>query len=331
MDQSLKDWVLRYPKNMQKNALKEAIQNYILEGLSQTDFFSQAAFYGGTALRLFYQLPRFSEDLDFTLLRPNPEFSLSNYFPAVKAEVNSHGLQFEVQEKTKQNSSSIQSAYLRGNEKRHFLLFYPDEKPAIEGNKALRIKFELDTSPATGFHCEWKSLHNSKGTSVRLLDKPSLFAGKSAAVVSRNWEHRIKGRDWYDFVYYVESKTPLNLEYFWSQLKRYPDYQSMEPTLANAKLLLVKRFQEIPIEQVKPDVQRFLPWDERQKVANWSTQYFVQLTDKIQDMSYSQSHHRFVVFADSSQPVDVSHENAPKAEVSSKSSPKKTRKRSQKE
>ena len=162
---------------------------------------------------------------------------------------------------------------------------------------------------------------SSEAPAIRLLDKPSLFAGKASAVVSRNWGHRVKGRDWYDFAYYAESETPLNLDYFWSQLKRYPDYQSMEPTLANAKLLLARRFQEVSIERVQPDVKRFLPLAEQQKIASWSTPYFVQLTETLQAISYPQSRERLVSFAGSSSATDVSHGNSPQSK-SEKQPPK---------
>ncbi len=64
-----------------KNAMKEIMQEIVLCGLSRAGFFKKAAFYGGTALRIFYGLDRFSEDLDFSLETADPAFDLSAYFP----------------------------------------------------------------------------------------------------------------------------------------------------------------------------------------------------------------------------------------------------------
>ena len=133
----------------QKNAMKEVMQEIVLYGLSRAGFFREAAFYGGTALRIFYGLDRFSEDLDFSLMTSNPSFDLKAYFPELEKTVRSFGLNVVISEKEKNKESAIRSAFLKGNTKEHFLLFYADEVTAnsITKNEALKIKFEIDTMP----------------------------------------------------------------------------------------------------------------------------------------------------------------------------------------
>jgi len=86
------------PKTIEdkKNAIKEVLQEVVLAGLYKTDFFTYAAFYGGTALRIFYGMDRFSEDLDFSLLVSDENFDISNYLNPVREIIYSLGLHFEV-------------------------------------------------------------------------------------------------------------------------------------------------------------------------------------------------------------------------------------------
>lgn len=131
------------------NALKEILQEITLCGLSRGGFFKKAAFYGGTALRMFYGLDRFSEDLDFSLIERDESFDLSEWFDAVEKEVASYGLNLSVETKKKTKDTAIQSAFLKGNTKEHLLLFYNDSgiSEGVPRNKAIKIKFEIDTAP----------------------------------------------------------------------------------------------------------------------------------------------------------------------------------------
>ena len=106
------------------NALKEIIQELVISGLSKSDFFNRAAFYGGTALRIFYDLDRFSEDLDFALVSPNKNFDLSAYFPFIEKEVSLYGLNLKVDTKIKTKESSISSAFLKGDTMEHILRYF---------------------------------------------------------------------------------------------------------------------------------------------------------------------------------------------------------------
>lgn len=189
----------------QKNAMKEIMQEIVLCGLSRAGFFQKAAFYGGTALRIFYGLDRFSEDLDFSLVTADPDFDLTVYFPVLEKEVRAFGLHVTIQEKEKTKESNIRSAFLKGNTKEHLLLFYADEDLAVSvaRSEVVKIKFEVDINPPehAGFEHKYRLLPTPY--EVNLYDMPSLFAGKIHAVLCRAWKSRIKGRDLYDYVFYL--------------------------------------------------------------------------------------------------------------------------------
>jgi len=184
------------------NAMKEIIQEIVICGLSRGGFFNEAAFYGGTALRIFYRLNRFSEDLDFALLEPNKKFDLSKYFSFVEKEVQAYGLNLSITEKEKNKDSNIMSAFLKGDTKEHILIFFPNENMKNTTSlKNIKIKFEVDINPPSGAEYELKYKLLPSPHQVRLYDETSLFAGKIHAILCRNWGYRTKGRDLYDYIY----------------------------------------------------------------------------------------------------------------------------------
>ena len=180
-----------------KNAMKEIMQEIVLCGLSHAGFFKEAAFYGGTALRIFYGLDRFSEDLDFFLEQINLDFDLCSYFPVLEKEVKAFGLNVEIQEKQKTKDSNIRSAFLKGNTKEHLLLFYADERVvgSVAKNEVVKIKFEVDTNPPAFATYEHKYRLLPVPYEIRLYDMPSLFAGKIHAVICRGWQSRFDSID----------------------------------------------------------------------------------------------------------------------------------------
>lgn len=191
-----------------KNAVKEVAQEIVLCGLSRAGFFDKAAFYGGSALRIFYGLDRFSEDLDFSLVQKDPDFDITKYFPMVRKEAAAYGLDFEAAEKHKSADSNIRSAFLKGNTKEHILKFYPrTETSGIPANELIKIKLEVDIDPALGAGFEHKLRMLPSPYQVRLYDLQSLFAGKIHAVLCRAWRNRVKGRDLYDYAFYISGNA----------------------------------------------------------------------------------------------------------------------------
>lgn len=262
-----------------KNAMKEIMQELVLCGLSRAGFFKKAAFYGGTALRIFYGLDRFSEDLDFSLKAADLDFELKEYIPMLEKEIKSFGLNVSISEKKKIKDSNIRSAFLKGNTKEHMLLFYADEKLTtnVAQNEAIKIKLEIDVNPPeyAGFEHKYRLL--PVPYEVNLYDMPSLFAGKLHAVICRAWQSRIKGRDLYDFVFYMSRSTPVNLKHLRQRLIDSGFItEDVECSLDEVKQMLNDRFDSIDFEQAKQDVEPFI---RDFSVLNvWSADFFKHIT-----------------------------------------------------
>ena len=222
MNSVLKNMLDKYDiKNTEDeiNAMKEIIQEIVICGLSRGGFFNEAAFYGGTALRIFYGLNRFSEDLDFALLEPNKNFDLSKYFSFVEKEVLAYGLNLKIETKEKTKDSNILSAFLKGDTKEHIFIFFPNENMKNTTSlKNIKIKFEVDVNPPSGATYEFKYKLLPSPHQVRLYDEASQFAGKIHAILCRNWNYRTKGRDLYDYIFYLSKETKVNLKLIKSKL-----------------------------------------------------------------------------------------------------------------
>ncbi len=263
----------------QKNAMKEIMQEIVLCGLSRAGFFQKAAFYGGTALRIFYGLDRFSEDLDFSLLVSDPDFDLAAYFPVLEKEVRAFGLRVTIQEKEKTKESTIRSAFLKGNTKEHLLLFYADENLAgsVARSEVIKIKFEVDINPPeyAGFEHKYRLLPTPY--EVKLYDMPSLFAGKIHAVLCRAWKSRIKGRDLYDYVFYLSRGSAVNQKHLRARLLQTGFIsKDVECTLPELRHMLYERFDTIDFRQAKQDVEPFIR--DTASLNMWNADFFKQIT-----------------------------------------------------
>ena len=263
-----------------KNAMKEIMQEIVLCGLSRAGFFKEAAFYGGTALRIFYGLDRFSEDLDFSLEQINLDFDLCSYFPVLEKEVKAFGLNVEIQEKEKTKDSNIRSAFLKGNTKEHLLLFYADERlvGTVDKNEVVKIKFEVDTNPPAFATYEHKYRLLPVPYEIRLYDMPSLFAGKIHAVICRGWQSRIKGRDLYDYIFYLSKAVTVNQKHLRARLidSGYIS-ENQECTLEEIKTMLKNRFDSIDFLQARKDVEPFIR--DTSVLDIWSSEIFKQITE----------------------------------------------------
>ena len=288
MEQVLNQMLDRYQINNledKKNAIKEIVQEIVLCGLSRAGFFNEAAFYGGTALRIFYGLDRFSEDLDFSLISQNPNFNLSKYFSYIENETQSLGLNFKVTEKIKSFDSNIKSAFLKGNTKEHIMTFYENNADAklINKDEAIRIKFEVDINPPAGANYEIKFGLLPSPYQVRLYDLPSLFAGKIHACLCRNWQSRVKGRDFYDYVFFLSIGAKVNLTNLKAKLIQSQFInENFDLTIENLKAMLNKRFEHMDYEQAKEDVLPFVK--DKSKLDLWSKEFFIEITKNLQAM-----------------------------------------------
>ena len=267
------------------NSLKEIIQEITLSGLSRGGFFKKAAFYGGNALRVFYGLDRFSEDLDFSLIEKDEKFDLSKWFAAIENEAAAYGLKLSVEQKVKTNDSAIQSAFLKGNTREHLLIFYDDSGMLnhFHGNELIKIKFEIDTDPPKGAFFEKKYRLLPAPYEVNIYDEASLFAGKIHAVICRKWKNRIKGRDLYDYVFYLGRETKVNMTHLRARLIESGVIRENEVCEINdIKKLLNDRFENIDYKQAKEDVIPFIK--EPSKMDMWSTEFFKQITEGLTDL-----------------------------------------------
>lgn len=265
----------------QKNAMKEVIQELALYGLSRAGFFNKAAFYGGTALRIFYGLDRFSEDLDFSLDSVNPDFNLRDFFPVLESEVNSFGINIRVEEKNKVLDSHIKSGFIKVNTKEHFLIFYPNNQAGqkIHHEETIKIKFEVDVAPPrfAGFERKYRLVPAPH--EVRLYDLPSLFAGKLHAVLCRSWKSRIKGRDLYDYLFYLSKNVPVNLPHLRERMIESEDFPANENlSIPKLKEMLSSRFSGLSYDQAKKDVIPFI--QNPASLDPWSSDFFIQMTNE---------------------------------------------------
>lgn len=283
MQTVLEQMLERYKTNTmeeKKNAIKEVVQEVALCGLSRAGFFKHAAFYGGTALRIFYGLDRFSEDLDFSLVAPNADFQLNRYFSGLESEMASLGLRFSIEEKQKTADSAIKSAFLKGNTKEHILSIYDVNTIGINPDEVIKIKFEVDTKPPAFAQFENKYRLLPTPYQVKLYDMPSLFAGKLHAVICRAWKSRVKGRDLYDYVFYLSKQAKVNLPHLRARLEDSGAIsQDGSFTLETLLEMLNERFGTIDFEQAKQDVLPFI--SQPDKLDLWSKEFFVEITKSL--------------------------------------------------
>ncbi len=267
-----------------KLALRQVAQEVILCGLSRAGFFGPAAFYGGTALRIFYGLDRFSEDMDFSLRQPDANFDLGPYLASAERECEAWSLHFHAEEKRKTGRSAIKSAFLKSNTRECLITLFSDDgvANAIAPGELLRIKLELDTDPAphATFERQYRLLPSPY--EVGLYDTPSLLAGKAHAVIARAWRSRVKGRDLYDYVFYRSRNIPVNVAHLGAKLQQTGQVASGQDFgLDDATRLLCERFESIDYVQAKADVLPFIR--DPHSLDVWSADFFCSITEELSE------------------------------------------------
>jgi len=279
----IKEWLDSYkPSNKEEalQALREIMQEIALAGLARTGLFEKAAFYGGTALRIFYGLDRFSEDLDFSLLEVNPEFSLDRFLEGVRAEFASLGMQVSVKEKQKSNQTNIESAFLKSETIwKELVLEQIIPQSGLEQKANIKIKLEVDTEPPLGFKTEEKLLLRPFTFYVKCFTLPDLFAGKMHALLFRKWKNNVKGRDWYDMEWYIKKGVPLHLSHFLRRARDSGDWHKSTITADELQELLKKKIDTVDLNRVKADISRFIP--DTSVLNIWSAGFFHDLVQHI--------------------------------------------------
>ena len=251
-----------------RNAVYEVSQQIVLAGLADGGFFDKAAFYGGTCLRIFHGLNRFSEDMDFTLLKEDNSFYFEHYFQPIIDQFALVGRKVEIKKNEKKSFGKVESAFLKDSTDVYDLSFQTE--------KSIRVKIEVDTIPPLKFTTEQKLLLQPKSFMTRCVTLPDLFAGKMHALAFRVWKNRIKGRDWYDFEWYVRNGIPLD----WNHLQeRIRQFNGQEMTLEEFKTTLRERLSGTDINRVKEDVLPFL--NNPGELDIWTNDYFLLLADQM--------------------------------------------------
>lgn len=279
----IKEWLEEYkPTNHDEaeNALREIMQEIALAGLQRSGFFEKAAFYGGTALRIFYGVNRFSEDLDFSLLEVNPDFELQPYLDGMLEEFKALGIDVTVKEKVKTKQSAVDSAFLKPNTEWKELILkgiIPQER--INMRPGIKIKLEVDTNPPLGFSTEEKLLLRPFSFYTKCFSAPDLFAGKMHALLFRKWKGRIKGRDWFDMEWYVKNNIPLHLEHLTFRAMQSGDWDKDTMDKEQFMTLLTDKIDKVSMDDIKKDIVRFIPDDKPLEI--WSRDYFRELAKRI--------------------------------------------------
>lgn len=279
----IKEWLDEYkPTNKAEaeQALREIMQEIALAGLQRAGFFEKAAFYGGTALRVFYGLDRFSEDLDFSLLASDANFSLESYLEGIVTEFKSAGMEVSVKEKIKTNQNNIDSAFLKADTIwKELILEGVIPQEGLNMQPSIKIKLEVDTEPPPGFQTEEKLLVKPFSFYVKCFTQPDLFAGKMHALLFRKWKTRVKGRDWYDMEWYIKKSIPLNLDHLLSRARDSGDWDKPTMTKGEFKELLKVKIDAVSFDRIKEDIVRFIKDDTVLEI--WSPVYFKDLIEKI--------------------------------------------------
>lgn len=263
-------------------ALRELLQSLALLGLWRAKFFEHIAFYGGTALRILYGLDRFSEDLDFSLLTPSSKFSFDAYSSALQKELNAFGFDVTFEPKQKTKDSAIESAFLKGNTFNQLVVINASDQilSGINKQSVIKIKLEIDTNPPSDFDTEMKYLFSPVQFAVRSYTLPSLFAGKMHALLFRKWKNRVKGRDWYDFAWYISHYPQLKITHLEKRMRQSGHYTVSSPLTRDYLIdLLFANIDNLDIAAARKEVTTFI--NTTHSLDIWSKDFFKAAAQQI--------------------------------------------------
>ena len=285
MDEAVRALMARYTCRTREdylNALREILQNLALLGLWRAKFFDHAAFYRGTALRVIHGLDRYSEDLDFSLLHPTPGFSLEAYGEALEREIAGYGFGVTFERRGKSRSTGIESAFLKANTVRELIQVEASEDllHGLHSGVLLKIKLEVDIDPPGGFSTETRYLLDPVPFPVRLYSLPDLFAGKLHAALCRRWVSRVKGRDWYDMVWFAARHPQVNVSHLEQRMRQSGDWAESTPLDFDTVIrALTKAVSSLDINQARTEVAPFVR--DRGSLDAWSHDFFIHVISRI--------------------------------------------------
>lgn len=260
----------------EEQALKEILQEVALYALWRAGFFDIAAFQGGTSLRILHGLPRFSEDLDFILLKPDPSFQWSHYFETLTDVLQQFGVHCELSDRSRMDKA-VRQAMLKDNSigRQLDLSFFDANNP-----RKLKVKLEIDAYPPAGTTTSWHYLDFPVDFEVCAQDLPSNYALKLHALLCRPY---LKGRDWFDFAWYCKQKTQPNLPHLAHALNQAGPWKDQN-TVVSAQWLadaLATKIKTINWLLAAQDVAPFLPASEQVSLSLWSERFFANKVSKL--------------------------------------------------
>lgn len=282
MNSILKDVIRDYDlkQDNEINIAKEIMQKICLSALSRTDFFTKIAFRGDTCLRLFYGLDRFSEDLDFTFIKSNNNFDFPSYFNIINNEFTSLGIEVNIVQKKKTNQSEVLDAYVSTPASAFFKALFGESKiKSFNKSELLKVKIEVDTKLLNSQVITHKSILTPYPCNITLFDLPTIFAGKIHACLLRNWKHRVKGRDFYDYVYLLSHHLKPNMEFLKEKLINSGVIKAKDEfTIEQLKSMLYEKFKQVDFQLAKDDVIEFI--NDKRKIEIWSSEFFCDVSEQ---------------------------------------------------
>ena len=260
----------------EEQTLREIIQEVALYALWRADFFAVAAFQGGTCLRILHRLPRFSEDLDFILLKPAPDFLWPPYLEKLLEVFAEWGIEAEAVPRGRMDKA-IRTAVIKDNSvvNQLNLAFYRGQT-----GRKLQVKLEIDVNPPAGSGWAYTYLDFPTDFEVCHQDLPSNFALKIHALLCREF---VKGRDWYDFNWYVKQGTSPNLSLLSNALDQAGPWagQRLSMDLRLLKAALAKKIERIDWAKATADVAPFLRATEQESLKLWSVRFFADRVSRL--------------------------------------------------
>lgn len=264
----------------EKNALKEIIQKICLVGLHRKDFFEKAAFYGGTALRIIYNLERFSEDLDFCLDEKDPDFRWIDYKEAVLDELKTYGFEAEFEPKKDNSESAVGSSFIKKSTLRVLILIESKGKTSRE--ERLKVRLEIDKTNPEGATYEMPIIYQPEVVQIKTLDRPSLFAGKMHAIIARHYNNNVKGRDYFDLLFYLKGGVKINLHYLENKLKDSGHFAA-SGVLTEERLreIYLEKIASVDFKQAIKDVAPYISSRQRDGLKSWSAPFFSAMAPQL--------------------------------------------------
>ena len=286
MNSAIEMMLQRYnPKNNteRENAVREILQEIVLAGLSRGGFFAKTAFYGETCLHIFHGLDRYSEDLDFALTEKDLTFKLDRYFPSIEKEFLSYGIDICIESKRTADDANVKSAFVKGNTMMLLMSFFPKNEDAkkVVSNQKIKIKIEIDVDNPEGAVTEYRYRLLPAPYEIQIFNEESLFAGKIHAILCREYKKHVKGRDYYDYLFYLKKGVKLNLRYLENKLKNTGKIDSsVSLSLNMVKEMLRDKFNAVDYESAKEDVSNFI--ENKSALDIWKPALFISTLDYLE-------------------------------------------------